>query len=321
MTDHDGIAERIEKLTGWSVTGRVQVVTDTTEWMNIFRGHVMRLNEEEFLIKGNARETRFGIKDQPKYWVFNALDLKTGAQKIIKTVFYEEFNVRIGIFKIHCYRSPKKEARVLDLVGQDERFMQGYTSLDEKGNHVRVIDFIKGKTILEHIVSIEKPHEAYFREDLPGILQKLKDCIEAIRFLHDHGTCHGDIRNDHIIIDKSTGRYRWIDFDLTQDVSDFDIWSIGNILSYTVGKGIRSFHQVLKDESFPSAVRESLSPEDGSAFYEYRIMNLKKLYPYIPPRLNDLLLHFTIHPKAFYNHISQFVEEYNEMLDKEFTSG
>jgi hypothetical protein len=149
----------------------------------------------------------------------------------------------------------------------------------------------------------------------------LKDSIESIQLLHEKGTCHGDIRNDHIILEAGTGLYRWIDFDLTQDVSDFDIWSIGNILAYAVAKGICSFHQVLKDESVSAEVRDSLKPEDGSAFYEYRIMNLKKLYPYIPLRLNDLLLHFTIKPKDFFNRIAQFVEAYNEMLDTEFASG
>ena len=88
-----------------------------------------------------------------------------------------------------------------------------------------------------------------------------------------------------------------------------------------MGKGIRAFYQVLKDERFPEGVRESLRADDGSAFYEYRIMNLKKLYPYIPPKLNDLLLHFTIRPSAYYTDISQFVDEYHEMLDTEFPMG
>ncbi len=321
MTDLDQIAGRIKELTGWPRVGPVEIVTDTTEWMDIFRGQVLRLGGRLFLVKGNARETRFGIKDQPKYWVFNTVELETGDRKIIKTVFYEEFRVRIALFKIRCYRSPRKESQVLEFVKDDPRFMQGYTALDEKGNHVRIIDFIRGATFLDYIGSINKSHEQFFAEDLPGILWKLKDCIEAIALLHEHGTCHGDIRNDHIIIEPSTGRYRWIDFDLTQEVSDFDVWSIGNILSYAVAMGIQSFHKVLKDERIPKRVRESLTADDASAFYEYRIMNLKKLFPYIPPKLSDLLLHFTRRPKAFYTSLSQFVDEYHEMLDTEFPRG
>ena len=116
--------------------------------------------------------------------MFSAIDLETGQPKIIKTVFYEDFHVRVGFFRIRCYRSPKKEARVLDLVRGDTRFMQGITLPDDKNNSVRIMDFIKGKTFLEQIQVNRKPHEQYFAEDLPQILWNLKDCIEAILFLH-----------------------------------------------------------------------------------------------------------------------------------------
>lgn len=318
MDEIEALTARIKEMTGWKLYSPIKLYTDTSQWMNITRGDVMRLGDTDYVVKGNAKESRFGIEDQPKTWVFNVINMNTGESKIIKTVFYEEFDVRITMLKIHCYRSPKKEARVLDLVKGDMRFMQGFTQLDDKGNHVRVLDIIRGDTIFNHVASIKKPHEQYFQEDLPGILWKLKDSIESIQFLHQNKTCHGDIRNDHIYIDRNTGLYRWIDFDLTQDVSDFDIWSLGNILSYITAKGIKSFHQVLKDKSLPEKVRRSITADDASAFYEYRIMNLKKLFPYIPPKLDKLLLHFTVKPLSFYSDISQFVEEYNDMLDTEF---
>ena len=88
-----------------------------------------------------------------------------------------------------------------------------------------------------------------------------------------------------------------------------------------MGKGIRSFHEVLKGDKYPERVKRSITPEDASAFYEYRIMNLKKLFPYIPPKLDALLRHFTLKPESFYDHISQFVEEYLEMVDTEFPLG
>lgn len=318
MPDIEQLTERVKELTGWKYMSPVKVVTDTTQWMNITRGHIIRFDDDMYVVKGNATEARFGIKDQPKYWVFNTLDMKTGAPVVIKTVFYEEFHVRIGLFKMRCFRSPKKEGRVLDIVRGDDRFMQGVTRYDDNNNPVRVIDFIKGETLFDYIANIKKDHEQYFHEDLPGILRNLRVSIDAILFLHENGTCHGDIRNDHIIIEKDTGKYRWIDFDFTQEVSDFDIWSIGNILGYAVGQGIVTFHAQLKNPDLPQHVKDSLTPDDAAGFYEYRIMNLKKLYPYIPKKLEDLLLHFTIKPKDFYSHMSQFVNEYHDMLDTEF---
>jgi len=321
MSEKERLVERIKELTGWDINpARMKIVTDTSDWMNITRGDVMRIGPEnsEFVIRGNMREPRFGIDDQPKYWVFHAIDLISGDEKIIKTVFNEEFYAHIGIFRIRCYRDPIKEADVLNLVRGDERFMQGKAYLDSVGNNVRVIDYIRGKSIFHFIPNIDKSHNEYFHEDLPIILKKLKICIEAIKYLHENGFCHGDIRNDHIIRDAENGKYKWIDFDLKQDVTDFDLWSIGNIISYAVAKGLITLKQAAKSGDFPEEVIKSLSNNDGSAFYNYRIMNLKKLFPYIPDRLSNILQHFTINPIAYYNSFQQFYEDYCEMLEKEF---
>jgi len=318
-TEKELLAERIEELLGWKVNlARFKIVTDTSDWMRINRGDVIRLTCGDYVVRGNMREPRFGIDDQPKYWVFSAVDLRDGSEKIIKTVFHEEFYAHIAFLKIRCYRNPIKEGNVLKLVQGDKRFMQGFVCFDEKGNAVRVIDFIRGKSFFQYIPTIEKSHEEYFFEELPQILWKLKGSFEAILYLHENKFCHGDIRNDHIIVESETGNYRWIDFDLMQDVSDFDLWSCGNIISYAVAKGLKTFDQVLKGNEFSPEVKRSLVPEDASAFYNYRIMNLGKLYPYIPIKLNKILLHFTIKPIAYYNSIKEFLEDYSEMLETEF---
>lgn len=318
MGEKEELRDKIKEMTGWPFVDIPRILTDTTGWMGITRGDIIRLEGNDFVVKGNRHETRFGIGEQPKYWVFSAMDMKTGDQKILKMVFDEDFMAHIGIFKIHCFRSPEKEARVLQLVKGDDRFMQGYSLEDDRGNNVRVLEFIRGDTFFNYIHGISKTHEEYFHEDLPQILHNLVASIEAIQYLHEIGTCHGDIRNDHIIIEKDTGKYRWIDFDLNQNVSDFDMWSIGNIISYAAGKGINSFQQMKRMKNFSDEIKNSLKPEDASAFYEYRIMNLKKLFPYIPDSLNDILLHFTIRPKDYYLNISQLLADYTKMLERDF---
>ena len=317
MTEKE-ITDRIKEVTGWLNVKRFRIITDTTEWIRIQRGDILRLGGRDFVIKGNRYETRFGIGEQPKYWVFGAVELETGKQKIIKTVFHEDFNVRIGVFKINCYRSSEKEALVLELTSGDRRFMQGYAVEDEKKNQVRIIDYIRGETLLQSVHENRKSHEQYFYEDLPSILLKLTESIQAIHQLHMNHTCHGDIRNDHIIIEAETGHYRWIDFDLNQHVSDFDTWSMGNIINYAVGKGINSFSMIFKGDKFSDKIKQSLSTDDASAFYEYRVMNLKKLYPYIPDRLNNILLHFTINPKVYYSNMTQLIRDYYDMLENDF---
>jgi len=310
--------DRILEITGWEKLKRSNLITDTSDWTQIFRGDLLKFGSKEFVVLGNRYETRFGIEEQPKYWVFSVIDMETAQKKIIKMVFHEEFDVRIGVFKMHCFRSPEKEGRVLDLTKGDTRFMQGYTVEDDKANQIRVLDFIKGPNLMENIYECKKSHEAYFYEELPEILKNLVECIRAIHLLHSNHTCHGDIRNDHILIDAETDQYRWIDFDLNQHVPDFDTWSMGNIINYAVGKGINAFSSVLKSKKFSDEIKTSLTPDDASAFYEYRIMNLSKLYPYLPKRLNDILLHFTIKPDVYYKSLSGLIRDYTEVLDKDF---
>lgn len=320
MDDKEQLRQRIKELTGWAMVPQPNLIDDTTDSMRITRGDILCLDGKRFLITGHKYETRFGIGDQPKYWVLGAWQLDSGQQKILKTVFHEEFHVHIGVFRVHCYRSPEKEAQVLELVRGDHRFMQGYTTVDDAGNNVRVIDFIRGQSLFNLIYNINKSHRQYYFQDLPWILRKLLPCLEAIDHLHQHGTCHGDIRNDHIFMDADSGCFRWIDFDLNQNVADFDVWSIGNVINYAVAKGILSFRSVLENEDISAEVKNSLSRADGGAFYEYRIMNLQKIYPYVTNRLARILKHFTIQPTGYYESMAQVIEDYCEMLETEFPS-
>jgi hypothetical protein len=46
-------------------------------------------------VVADMREGRFGIDDQPKYWVKKAVELETGELRILKLVFHEEFTTRM----------------------------------------------------------------------------------------------------------------------------------------------------------------------------------------------------------------------------------
>jgi hypothetical protein len=101
-----------------------------------------------YLIRHNAKEGRFGIDDDVKFWVKRAIDLKNGDLKILKLVFYEKFTSHIGSIAFECFRSPRKEARILDLVAGHKNFMHGYAIRDQAENLIRVLDFIEGKRFM-----------------------------------------------------------------------------------------------------------------------------------------------------------------------------
>jgi len=302
------VEHRIEELTGRPTSSPVRVFTDTTQFMNICRGHVIHLGDRFYLVVGNMKEGRFGIDDQPKFWVKKAIEMESGDEKILKLAFHEEFAIRIGLLRMRCYRDPLKEGELLKMVRGDARFMQGTTEPDERANPVRVIDFIRGRNLYRYLSDLQMDHRTYFHTVLPGILRKLVEAIEAIAMIHQRGYHHGDIRNDHILIDSETDEFRWIDYDFCQDVPDFDIWSLGNVLLYVIGKGERTFHEVAAGR-LRLAPGATLTKQDASAFLAQRIMNLAKLFPWIPSELSEILMHFSYGTQIFYETVQALLDD------------
>jgi hypothetical protein len=68
----------------------------------------------------------------------------------------------------------------------------------------------------------------------------------------------------------------------------------------------------------PDSVKNSLTRNDCSAFYNYRIMNLQKVFPYIPDKLGNLLRHFTLVPVSFLSDIKELIRLYVDMLETVF---
>lgn len=312
---HDDLRELMSRwLEPERMPKRFRIVTDTTDFYRVDYDDVAILEGRPYLIRNVEKEGRFGIDEQPKFWVRRAIDLITGETKIIKLVFWERFTARVGGISFECFRSPKKEARILDLVKGHPNFMQGFAVEDSAGNLIRIIDYIHGKTLSDLVFSIKKPHEEYFYEDLPQLLKSYLEIIDAIRFLHNHGEKHGDIRRDHIIKDTKTGDYKWIDFDFNYHHGDnkfgYDIFGLGNILIFLIGGGDITI-QSLADKP---AVLSSINEGDTNIVFHNRIANLKKVYPYIPDELNYVILHFSNGADVFYDTIDEMLSDLEKAI-------
>jgi len=296
------------------VPSRFRIHTDTTDFFRVEYDDVVVLKGRPYLIRHNAKEQRFGLEDEVKFWVKRAIDLKNGSPKIIKLVFYERFMAHIGDIEFECFRSPKKEARILDLVSGHKNFMHGYSIQDEKDNLIRILDFIRGKPLATYVGNMGMDHEAYYYEQFQGILDHFFECVQAIRFLHENGERHGDIRRDHILIDRETGHYRWIDFDFNyrhrENIYGYDLFGLGNILIFLVGMG-DVLLQDLKSEGHPCL--STLSEEDLNLVFNNRVVNLKKIYPYIHESLNRVLLHFSRGANWFYENTLQLLDDLGEL--------
>jgi hypothetical protein len=289
-----------------------EIYTDTTEFMRIGAGDVITLAGRNFLVLRDEAERRFGLED-PKFWVKRCRELDTGERKLLKLVFHESFPMTIGSMVVTCTRSPRKESRILDLVRGDPRFMQGVTIPDTAGNPVRILDIVAGKRLDERIEALEMPHEEYFRTRFPEVLARFIEACEAISWLHERQEKHGDVRRDHLYVSYETGRYVWIDFDYTFDFQDspfgLDLFGLGNIIQFLVGMGQHT------TQSVTPAQCATIVPEDCSIMFPNRIVNLKKLFPYIPDALNNVLLRFSLGANIFYDATKDLIHDLNKALD------
>lgn len=290
------LREALVRHGGVTRPGRHKIIEDTSDFMRVQADDVLELAGKYYLIRGEERETRFGLDGEPKFWVKRAIDLSDGSSKVIKLVFHESVHMSIGDHRIRCFRCPQKEGRILEKTRGDHDFMQGVTVFDRSENAVRIVDKIRGTCFYDSIRELTMDHETYFFSHLPGIMCKIVSATETIARLHGMGEVHGDIRIDHILIEKASHAYRWIDFDYAYEWSEnpfgVDLFGLGNILLFAIGKGFYPVQELNRPDSPYSSVLSSLRDGDFSLHTRNRIMNLRKLFPYLPESLNFILMHF-----------------------------
>jgi hypothetical protein len=288
-------------------------VKDTSDFFRVDYDDVVVLEGIPYFVRNNEREGRFGLEDEQKFWVKRARNLLTGEVKVLKWVFKERFNARIGNLVFECVRSPRKEARILELVRGRNDFMQGRTVLDSTGNELRVLDYIKGKTLGQLALEKGSDHFDFFHNHYPSLLDEFIGLVEAIRFLHENNEKHGDIRRDHLIKDSETGAYRWIDFDFNyrhgESKFGFDLFGLGNVLLFITGRGDITTQHLLRAN--PDML-DRLSEDDVNIVFRNRVNNLKKLFPYIPEKLNRVLMHFSSGAVIYYEETKDLLEDLGE---------
>ena len=299
------------------VSGIVEVFEDTSEFMDITQGCVIRIAENDYLVMGHAREGRFGIDDQPKFWVKTTVDLTTFERKIIKLVFQETFESRVGETVYQCKRNAEKEAEVLLKMRGNDHFMQGLPVEDTAGNVVRVIDYVTGPSLYDYLRRLKMPHKEYYLTEFSKVMRKFIDCVEALAELHHFDLHHGDIRADHLIVNQVTGKFVWIDFDYEINAANYDVICLGNVLQQVVGKGRHSIEDIrYKPMDYPD-MTVPLELEDMSKMFRHRVANLSKLFPYISSEINELLMRYSAGSSNSYTDIHELLHDLIYIYEEE----
>lgn len=298
-----------------------KLITDTGNIFAIQKDDEIALGARRYRVTGHVYEQRFGI-DDPKIWVKRVEDCETSEKKILKLTYLESFKVTVGGVDVRCFRNPEKEGEILNLVRNHPNFMQGIVCRDQEGHNIRVLDIVEGPNYFNYVDSIRMPYKSYFDTMLPVLLRNLVKAFEAIRFLHVHDFRHGDVRNDHLLINQRTGQYVWIDFDYDfesmENPFSLDILGMGNLILYTVGKGFHTYYDIKHNRHLYQDLVTTLEPDDFAIMDKQRLVNLMKLYPQIPPLLNNVLMHFSRGAEVYYEYTEEVIEDLNKCIHAYF---
>ena len=88
-----------------------------------------------------------------------------------------------------------------------------------------------------------------------------------------------------------------------------DLFELGSTLVYLVGRGNFYSDDVLTHPKLGRKVLNLLDDNDISLLAKNRIVNLKKLFPYIPSRLNDIGMHFAKGTPVFYDTVTELADD------------
>ena len=78
-------------------------------------------------------------------------------------------------------------------------------------------------------------------------------------------------------------------------------------------------HRLDKRSEFPAAlsktIKHGLDEDDALVFFRHRLANVRKLYPYVPQELNDVLMRFSRSTTRFYDNLDAITGDLRQILD------
>ena len=87
-----------------------------------------------------------------------------------------------------------------------------------------------------------------------------------------------------------------------------------NFASVAHGKAFHTLYMIKNDAYTYENLIDRLGPEDFSIINPNRLVNLKKLFPYVPLMLNNILMHFSSGAPITYESVDEILEDLDGYL-------
>ena len=128
----------------------------------------------------------------------------------------------------------KKEAEILENLGQNDQIPRLLAYFEENQEFYLVQDFIEG-----HTLSTELPSGHRWSES--KVILMLQDVLQTLEFVHSYGVIHRDIKPNNLIRRQKDGRLVLIDFGAVKQVRDPQITTNAPLTQKTISIGTEGY--------------------------------------------------------------------------------
>lgn len=276
-----------------------------------FRKIINSAKAPDFVLQVGARveikDKQFNILEWLRTSTYRAEDLESGKSVVLK-------------FQGKGKKCSGYERDFFAKVPSHDNIVRGYSLVDESGDILIVTEFTEGEKLQDYLSEFGVDHKRYFLESFPEILNNFMGAIRGVEHIVKNGF-YNEFAIYHIWIDKKTGRYILFDFDLPstelsklqalKDLESSTISNIGGSLCEIVAPlGIYEYEAVHDEEMY----FDELGITDAD-FNEYNLLvDLQKVYPYIPDELNKILLRFGRDASNPYTSISELYSDLESVV-------
>jgi CHASE2 domain-containing sensor protein/serine/threonine protein kinase len=161
------------------------------------------------------------------------------------------------------------EAETLERLGQHDQIPQLFASFEEDHDFYLVQEFIRGYSLAREILPQRSRSEA-------KVIRMLNDLLEVLKFVHNQGVIHRDLKPLNVIRRESDGKLVLIDFGVAKKITT-QLAESNSQTKFTVSVGTPGY---MPDEQ--SAGR----PQFNSDIYALGIIGIEALTSCAPHTLN-----------------------------------
>ena len=137
-------------------------------------------------------------------------------------------------FLLTARRLFKKEAEILEKLGQHDQIPRLLAYFEENQEFYLVQDFIEG-----HTLSTELPPGHRWSERKAILM--LQDVLQTLEFVHSYGVIHRDIKPHNLIRRQNDGRLVLIDFGAVKQIRDLRITTHALLTYKTISIGTQGY--------------------------------------------------------------------------------